>query len=674
MTVYVPSPPDDGGNLWTYKAPFNLALAATLAFPVEKWGTWSSPDDPGVWQSATAQRNLNLSSAPPPAPPQLLLNLPHWPPQVPDDAAVWSGAPSVLNFKLLLPRPVSVPNYKFASIWDDYAVWSGTPTNVNVKLLLPPPVAVPEWHRWEHYDDASVWQWKAPYNQPLVSVLVYAIPGSSSEELDDPAVWVGKPTPLNFGLLLSKPVSIPARWNWTPDDCSVWSGGPTPLNFGLLLPKPAAVPYRWQQSDDAAFWNASPVPPNNNLLHPPSVGTLPLTTFVNPRYNAIDDNAVWQWQAPYNINIAASLSFPVQKWGTWSSPDDAAFWVGSPRLSVNFALNPPATKTLPLTTFVTPRYNAADDYATWQYQPPYNLTLIASLQFLFPGFGVSYLDDPAVWSGTPTTINLGLNPPAAGNLPKIFPHFPPLLDDPGTWQYRTPFNLSLAASLSFPVQKWGTWSSPDDQAAWQYQPQFNVSLNPPSTGKPKILPHFPPFLDDPAAWSGGPSATNIKLLLPEPVATAQRFAFGYDDAPAWHGRPGPTNVKLLLPAPVSVPYRWQYGDDAAFWLGTPTATNIKLLLPHPVAIAQPFRFGNDDHGNWQWVAPYNVVLANPQAPQKPRVPTVFAFGNDDPLPWQWRQPANFGLYPPVIVVVPRRMISIISLSFGLGVNEMNPLS
>src|SRR5262249_33356813 len=145
--------------------------------------------------------------------------------------------------------------------------------------------------RYSAADDYSTWQYQPPYNLTLVATIVYEMPGFSWQSQDDPSTW-----------------------QWIP--------GRT--NIRLLLPPPVSVPSFNKLSDDPSSWQYK-VPLNYALLNPPAQA-LPLTTFVNTRYSVPDEQGNWQYRPPYNLSLAATITYPVEKWGVWSSPDDAAFW------------------------------------------------------------------------------------------------------------------------------------------------------------------------------------------------------------------------------------------------------------------------------------------------------------------------------------------------------------
>jgi hypothetical protein len=500
-----------------------------------------------------------------------------------------------------------------------------------VANVLRPPFYVPSGQ------DEAVWQFRPRQSALLAPLLttpkMFGAGGQVPTKLwrydyfiDEP-VWTGEPSAADPIPLLTEQKffgaggQVPTK-RWQPfynyDDASFWQGAPvqSPIISFLTQQKffgqGGQVPAKqWQpfyNYDDASFWQGSPVnSPIIEFLTQQKFfgagGQVPTKRW-QPFYN-YDDSSGWSYQFRRNLNTTIVATPFVNLPWLWRYDHDIgeSFWQGKPSSSALLA---------PLLT------------ALGQVKPfRWNFTF----------------DDPPVWQ---PTIYRNLNTATfTAQSPFFNPPFASIVSSPSDdppWQFQPPYNLTLVASLQFPVEKAGTWIAPDDAEAWQFKGNRNTSLlaKAPSPFIPLQYGFTVP--DDSAYWQGQPVVSyTLQKLTAGGRPFNKQWRYDYDDASYWQFKtPYNLNIASITPKPFVPPqYGFTVPDDSSYWQGKSLGSALLGQLLTAVGKAKPFRwfFGSDDSSHWEGRPIKSAALSPLLTASKPIVNPPFRFGYDDAAYW-----------------------------------------
>jgi hypothetical protein len=530
------------------------------------------------------------------------------------------------------------------------SAWQGTPETYNSGILQQLTAADPfEYQPWAFgYSDDSTWQgplgnYSAGVLKQLIAVKFFGAPGQAPTKFwhydytFDEIVWRYPLKPATFNTLLTAAGPFEySPWKYHYDVAELaWVGTPTSSQVLPVLTVGGQVkPSRWANTiDDSAIWQQPPAY-NVNFLTTILPKTVLRPPFIAPRPA---DDFVWQSTIERNTNLfTAAVANPFTYYPWKFGLDDSSGWQWGAK--GNALLLPGLTA-----QFQIRYWNNYDDSSGWQFQTERNANVLAPVAvnpFTSPPwkFGT---DDYSLWTG-----KSGSNQPliAQSAIGDTFPFITRPFDDP-TWQFKTPYNFSLAANLQFPTVQLGFENSPDDNSVWQVTlAGKNINLTPGVVANPFTYYPWKFGLDDSSGWQGvpSPSVLLVPILTAGGKAPIKLWRWDHDvGESAWAAVP--RSSVILVPELAKQPftyYPWKFGlDDSSGWQwGATPRANSTLFIPIPTftILSRQWLFGYDDFSNWQFVAHKNPNLSTPAV--TPFFSKAWHYDYDDSSGWQFNPP------------------------------------
>ncbi len=323
---------------WSFKTPYNLALAQRQ-FPDEQNWRFNQPNDPGVWQWCP-HRNTLVSVRPFPSR--------AWHYDY-NDASVWTGEPTrSLLIEPILSAGGQPPTKSWRYDYSEVPFWSW---QVPTFKVVSAPFVSEAWHY--DYNDASLWVGQSRSSALLAQLLTAGGRPPTKTwryDYDQSVFWQPFQVP-NANLLGTLTVApfVSKGWHYDLDDAAFWTWQAPrrsiPASFyGAIGQVPTKV---WHYDyNDASLWTGQSRS-SALLAQLLTAGGQPPTKHWAGVFD-YDAASNWQWQAPFNINVATFVATtPFVSLGWHLDYDDSAFWTWTPPSSfytLEFAQPPAPTR------------------------------------------------------------------------------------------------------------------------------------------------------------------------------------------------------------------------------------------------------------------------------------------------------------------------------------------